>query len=65
MALTLSRKAEIVKRLQDTGNVSRLSDMESSQRRETINNQVKKVRRDFQKKERGSQISAAHVTLTA
>ena len=65
MAITLSRKAEIVSRLQDSGSVSRLSDSESSRKRETINNQVKKVRRDFQKKERGSQISAAHVTLTA
>lgn len=65
MAITLSRKAQIVSHLQDSGSVTRLSDSESSQKREAINNQVRKVRRDFQKKERKSQISAARLTLTA
>ena len=65
MALILSRKAQIISRLQAAGNVTRLSDADSQQRREAINNQVKKVRRDFQKKERESLISAARLTLTA
>lgn len=65
MAITISRKAQIISRLQDAGSSTRLNDAESEKRREAINLQVKEVRRDYQKKERESMVSASRLILTA
>jgi hypothetical protein len=65
MALHLSRKAQIISQLEKDGKVTQLNDADAERRREAVNNQALKVRRDFQKKERNSWISAARLTLTA
>lgn len=65
MALHLSRKAQIIGQLEKAGKVTQLNDADAERRREAINIQAQKVRRDFQKKERNSWMSAANLTLTA
>lgn len=65
MANTYNRKADIQARLAAEGKVNRMESQESAARREEINQQVKAVRRDFQQKERKSQIDASNLLLTA
>ena len=65
MANTYNRKADIQARLAAEGKVNRMESPESAARREEINQQVKAVRRDFQQKERKSQIDASNLLLTA
>jgi hypothetical protein len=65
MANTYNRKADIQARLAAEGKVNRMESQESAAKREEINQQVKAVRRDFQQKERKSQIEASNLLLTA
>jgi hypothetical protein len=65
MAITISKKAEILERLNAEGRVRTMDSVEAIANREEINNQIVKVIKDYQHKANISQIKASEFIFTA
>jgi hypothetical protein len=64
MAITISKKAEILERLNAEGKVRTMDSDEAIANREEINNQIVKVIKDYQHKANISQIKASEFIFT-
>jgi len=65
MATKLNRKEEIKARLLAEGKVEIMNSPEAIDIREDINDYLESVKRDYQQRERGSQIEAAKFVFTS
>jgi len=61
----ISNSEKIIKELRDEGNVEESPKAEEVQAIVEMNNEMEKLRREYQIKDRNSQISASKVILTA
>lgn len=65
MAINLSKKAELIERLEAEGKITTMNSVEALANREEINNHMAKVIKDYQYKANLSQIEAAAFIFTA
>jgi hypothetical protein len=65
MAIVINRKEQIKAKLFAEGRTELMNSPEAAATRESINDQVELVKRDYQQKERESQIEASLLVLTA
>lgn len=65
MATKLNRKEEIKARLLAEGKVEIMNSLEAIDIREDINDYLESVKKDYQQRERGSQIEAAQFVFTS